>query len=113
MVIKQNTGGGKTAVGLLIARSTLNEELGPAVYLAPDRYLAAQVRAEAAQMWLAVTERFDDLAFRSGQSMLVTTFQKLINGQSVFGVGGDHRDKLQMGIVVVDDAHAALATTEA
>ncbi len=64
-------------------------------------------------MWLAVTERFDDLAFRSGQSMLVTTFQKLINGQSVFGVGGDHRDKLQMGIVVVDDAHAALATTEA
>jgi hypothetical protein len=36
IVIKQNTGGGKTAVGWLIAQSTLNEGIGKAVYLAPD-----------------------------------------------------------------------------
>jgi replicative superfamily II helicase len=36
IVIKQNTGGGKTAVGLLIAQSALNEGIGKAVYLAPD-----------------------------------------------------------------------------
>ncbi|MFI7643317.1 DEAD/DEAH box helicase [Nonomuraea sp. NPDC049400] len=112
VVIKQNTGGGKTAVGLLIARSALNEGVSTAVYLAPDRYLAAQVRAEAEAMGLAATDDVD-LAFRAGRAILVTTFQKLVNGQSVFGVVGDARDKLQLGIVVVDDAHAALATTEA
>lgn len=37
VVITQNTGGGKTAVGLLIAQSTLNEGIGKAVYLAPDK----------------------------------------------------------------------------
>lgn len=112
VVIKQNTGGGKTAVGLLIAQSTLNEGIGVAVYLAPDRYLAAQVRAEAHKMGLAVTDSVD-LAFRRGRTILVTTFQKLVNGRSVFGVVGDSRDKLDTGIVIVDDAHAALATTEA
>ena len=36
LVIKENTGGGKTVVGLLIAQSTMNEGVGKAVYLAPD-----------------------------------------------------------------------------
>ena len=52
VVIKQNTGGGKTVVGLLIAQSTINEGVGKAVYLAPDTYLATRVRAEAAQLGL-------------------------------------------------------------
>jgi hypothetical protein len=39
IVIKQNTGGGKTVAGLLIAQSTLNEGVGRAAYLAPDTYL--------------------------------------------------------------------------
>jgi replicative superfamily II helicase len=48
VVIKQNTGGGSTgggstAVGLLIAQSTLNEGIGEAVYLASDMYLVRQV----------------------------------------------------------------------
>src|SRR4051794_23300184 len=43
-VIKMNTGGGKTPVGLLILKSCLNEGVGPAVYVAPDNYLCAQVR---------------------------------------------------------------------
>jgi hypothetical protein len=37
MVIKQNTGGGKTVAGLLIAQSILNQEIGRAVYLTPER----------------------------------------------------------------------------
>src|SRR5258706_13235231 len=53
VVIKQNTGGGKTVVGLLIAQSTLNEGIGKAVYLAPDTYLAGYVRREAARLGLA------------------------------------------------------------
>ncbi|WP_200215620.1 DEAD/DEAH box helicase [Micromonospora coerulea] len=112
LVIKQNTGGGKTVVGLLIAQSTLNEGLGKVVYLAPDTYLAERVREEASRLGLATADDPDDPAFRAQQAILVTTFQKLINGQSVFGVVGSWRAAIDLGLVVVDDAHAALATTE-
>lgn len=56
VVIKQNTGGGKTAVGLLIAQSTINERVGKAVYLVPDTYLAARVREEAARLGLVTAD---------------------------------------------------------
>ena len=112
VVIKQNTGGGKTVAGLLIAQSTLNEGIGKAVYLAPDTYLAAYVRSQAADLGVATVTEPDDLDFRSQQAILVTTFHRLINGKSVFGVAGDGRTPIDLGIVVVDDAHAALATTE-
>lgn len=42
-VLKMNTGGGKTVVGLLLLKSCLNEGIGPAVYVAPDNYLCSQV----------------------------------------------------------------------
>lgn len=112
IVIKQNTGGGKTVAGLLIAQSTLNEGVGPAVYLAPDTYLAARVTAEAHKLGFVTAKQPRDPNFQSGQAILITTFQKLINGKSVFGVVGDDRPRIDLGVVVVDDAHAALATTE-
>ncbi|MGY1583249.1 DEAD/DEAH box helicase [Streptomyces sp. MN13] len=112
VVIKQNTGGGKTAVGLLIAQSSLNEGVGKAVYLTPDNYLVKQVREEAAGLGIATTDDPDDSAFRAAQAVLVTNYQKLINGRSVFGVVGDGKEVVDLGIVVVDDAHAALARTE-
>lgn len=112
VVIKQNTGGGKTVVGLLIAQSTLNEGIGKAVYLAPDRYLAQRVREEAARMGLATAEEPDELEFSAGRAVLVTTFQKLVNGMSRFGVVGGRHPRIDLGVIVIDDAHAALATTE-
>ncbi|MFI0813551.1 DEAD/DEAH box helicase [Streptomyces echinatus] len=112
VVIKQNTGGGKTAVGLLIAQSTLNEGVGKAVYLTPDNYLAKQVREEAARLAITTTDDPYDPAFRAAQAVLVTNYQKLINGKSAFGVVGDGKEVIDLGIVVVDDAHAALARTE-
>jgi hypothetical protein len=112
VVIKQNTGGGKTVMGLLVAQSTMNEGIGKAVYLAPDTYLAGYVRQEAARIGLVAVAEPDDTAFRSQQAILVTTFHRLINGKSVFGVAGDGRAPIDLGIIVVDDAHAALATTE-
>lgn len=112
VVIKQNTGGGKTVVGLLIAQSTINQGVGKAVYLAPDTYLAARVREEATRLGLATVEQPDDPRFLAERNILVTTFQKLINGQSLFGVVGGRHTPIDLGVVVVDDAHAALATTE-
>jgi hypothetical protein len=112
VVIKQNTGGGKTAVGLLIAQSTLNEGIGKAVYLTPDNYLVKQVREEAAKLNIATTDDPYDPAFTTAQAVLVTNYQKLLNGMSAFGVVGDGKEPIDLGIVVVDDAHAALARTE-
>lgn len=112
VVIKQNTGGGKTVAGLLIAQSCLNEGVGKAVYLAPDTYLAGRVREEAGRLGLAVTDDLDDPDFWSQKAILVTTFQKLVNGRSRFGVVGDGREPIELGVIVVDDAHTALSTTE-
>lgn len=42
-IIKMNTGSGKTVVALMILQSCLNEGIGPAVYVVPDKYLASQV----------------------------------------------------------------------
>ena len=79
IVIKQNTGGGKTAAGLLIAQSTLNEGIGKAVYLAPDTYLASRVRQEADLLGLPTAAKADDPRFRSQEAILVIMFDNLLN----------------------------------
>jgi hypothetical protein len=113
LVIKQNTGGGKTVDGLLIAKSSLNEGVTPVAYLASDRYLVSQVNREASRLGIETASDPRDASFVSGNAVLVTTLQKLINGRSVFGVVGDGRTVQPLGTVIVDDAHAALAATEA
>ena len=42
IVIKLNTGGGKTLVGLLIAQAIINERQGPVLYLCPTGQLQGQ-----------------------------------------------------------------------
>jgi hypothetical protein len=107
LVIKQNTGGGKTLVGLLIGQSSLNEGIGPAVYLVPDTYLIKQVMDGAAEVGIVVTDDHRDERFLSSSAILVTTFDKVVNGRSTFGVRGQKPVK-PLGIVIVDDAHSAL-----
>ena len=55
LVIKQNTGSGKTLTGLLIALSSLREGVGPAAFLVPDNYLINQVETEATDAGIPVT----------------------------------------------------------
>jgi len=112
LVIKMNTGGGKTVVGLLILKSCLNEKQGPVIYVAPNSLLAQQVRDEARELGLAVTDDPRSPQFRQSRAILVTHIQRLVNGLSVFGVTGDGRDYLQLGSVIIDDAHACLAIIE-
>ncbi|MFJ8955179.1 DEAD/DEAH box helicase family protein [Streptomyces sp. NPDC102381] len=58
LVVKLNTGAGKTLVGLIMCQSSLNEGVGPALYLAPDPYLAEQAAQQAAELGLdVVTDR--------------------------------------------------------
>jgi hypothetical protein len=111
VVIKMNTGGGKTTVGLLILQSCLNEGRGPVLYLAPDEYLAKQAAEEAKDLGIRTANGHDDAAFLSGQAIFVTNVKKLINGLSVFGVkpGGT---RIKLGSILIDDAHACLALAE-
>ncbi|MEJ5929182.1 DEAD/DEAH box helicase family protein [Corynebacterium sp. H128] len=110
LVLKQNTGGGKTLTGLLIAQSSLHEGIGPAVFLVPDKFLIQQVLNEANDAKIPVTTDVKDESFRSSRAILVTTFHKLINGRSAFGVRGVKRI-IPLGVVVIDDAHSALNAT--
>jgi hypothetical protein len=111
LVVKMNTGGGKTIVGLLMLKSCLNEGVGPAVYVAPDKYLAKQVFKEAGDLGVPVTSDHQSGLFLQGKSILVTNIYHLINGLSVFGTT-DTGIKIKLGAVLIDDAHACLATTE-
>lgn len=115
LLIKMNTGTGKTAVGILMLQSSLNEGLGPALYVSPDNYLARQVRQQV-KTGLGI-DTLDDpecSAYLRGEAIAVVNIHKLINGKSVFGGPASTRARpLKIGTVVVDDAHAALATTDA
>jgi hypothetical protein len=112
IVLKQNTGGGKTVAGLLIAQSSLNEGVGPVGYFASDSYLVEQVIAEANRLGLKVTDNPRSAEYLGHEAILVATLQRLINGRSVFGVDGESSTFLDLGTAVIDDAHAALANVE-
>lgn len=111
LVIKMNTGSGKTIVGLLILKSCLNEGKSPAVYICPDKYLVKQVIDASKELGIEVTDDVNSLRFLSGKAILVANIYKLVNGKSVFGVG-DEGLKLKISSLVIDDAHACLETVE-
>lgn len=106
-VIKLNVGSGKTVVGLLLLQSSLNENRGPALYVCPDIQLTNQVVEEARSLGIEVTTDPGDPAYTSGEKICVINIYKLFNGKSVFGVGSA---RLVIGTIVVDDAHACVAT---
>ena len=109
IVIKQNTGSGKTIVGLLIAESTQRELNKPVVYLVQNTFLVSQVVEEAKKIGVSVTENVSDPRFHLAQSVLVSSYAKLLNGRSVFGVVGETMSPADLGCVVLDDAHSAIS----
>jgi len=111
LVVKMNTGGGKTVVGLLLLKSCLNEDKYPAAYICPDNYLVKQVLDAAKELGLEVTSDAKSHRFLSGKAILVANIQKLVNGRSVFGVG-DEGSKIPVSSFVIDDAHACIDTVE-
>ena len=111
LVIKMNTGGGKTTVGLVILKSCLNEGVGPVVYAVPDTYLADQVRREAKDLGIDTESDPRSGRFRSGKAVLVVTIHTLVNGLSKFGTSGTER-RIDVGTLLVDDAHACIAAVE-
>ena len=106
-VIKLNVGSGKTLVGLLLLKSSLNEHKGPALYVSPDNQLLLQVMQEAQALGLEVTDDPRDPDYAAGTKICVVNVYKIFNGKSVFGVGAS---RIGIGTVVIDDAHACVST---
>lgn len=107
-IIKMNTGSGKTIVGLMILQSCLNEEKGPAIYIVPDNYLAAQVCEEAKKLGISTTVEKDDYDYTGNKSILVAPIHTLVNGKSVFGMRNS--GNYPIGSILLDDVHACLNT---
>lgn len=109
LIIKMNTGSGKTVVGLLILKSCIEEKKGPAIYVVPTQYLVKQVIDEANKLGLDVTDNYNSPEFLRGKAILVINIHTLINGKSVFGLR--ETDNIPIGSVLIDDVHACLETT--
>jgi len=107
-IIKMNTGSGKTVVGLMILQSCLNEDIGPAVYVVPDKYLVEQVCQEAEKLGIAAVTKRDDYLYAENKAILVMPIHALVNGRSVFGMRSSNN--YPIGSVLLDDVHACLET---
>ena len=106
-VIKLNVGSGKTLVGLLLLKSSLNERIGPSLYVSPDNQLKQQVVQEAEALGIEVTDDPYDAEYAASSKICVVNVYKLFSGKSAFGVGAS---RINIGTVVIDDAHACVST---
>lgn len=110
LVIKLNTGSGKTLVGLLIGESTRREFRQPFLYLAPTRQLVDQVVEKAGEFGIPATAYSSDeglpASFENGEAILVATYHTLFNGRSRFQLVGRGEPVSLCGIIL-DDAHTS------
>jgi len=113
VVIKMNTGTGKTAVGLLALHSSMNDGQKPALYITPNKFLTEQVVSQAKNFGIPYTEDVESSDYYSGNAIGITNIHKLVNGRSIFGGPGNYRvDPTPISSVAVDDAHACVNAIE-
>lgn len=112
-ILKLHTGGGKTLVGLLIAKSILNESKKPVVYLCVNNQLVEQTLEKARMMNFPVCEYTKGMPlptdFFNAKSILICNYNCLFNGKSKFGVKGLSPDFVNLGGIILDDAHSAFS----
>lgn len=111
IIIKMNTGSGKTIVGLIILMSCIREDKKPAMYVVPNKFLMKQVIKEAESLGIPVTENSDDVGFITGEKILITNIYKLVNGKTVFGKRSNGNN-LKIGSILIDDVHACINDIE-
>ncbi len=111
LVIKMNTGTGKTIVGLLILQVSLHDGAGPALFLAPTPHLAERAADEGRRLGLPIVTDPSSPKFGSGEAICATTLQTLFNGKTRFGLDGVGTP-VKVGTIVIDDAHSAITRLE-
>ncbi|NUU61119.1 DEAD/DEAH box helicase [Paenibacillus agri] len=112
-----NTGAGKTLIGQLMLLSKMNEGVGTVVYLCPDTQLVDQAVEQAAIHNIPVVTIDSEpgqaaefpVDFLNKKAILITTFERMFNGRSIFGVDGyGSRPIQEIGALVIDDAHSCI-----
>jgi len=107
VLISLNTGAGKTLVGLLMAKSFVNEGLENVLYVCPTIDLVRQTADQARAVGIDVTTRtegeFDNDLFESGRTFCITNYAAVFNGHSAL------RRKFFPQAIIFDDAHVAEA----
>jgi hypothetical protein len=104
-VVRMNTGGGKTLVGLIIAQSLVNETDGHVLYVCATNQLVQQTIEKAHESGLVAASRYeqkwsDKGSFDSGELFCITNYASLFTGFSVLR-------SMNIVAVVFDDAHVA------
>jgi replicative superfamily II helicase len=108
LIIKLQTGQGKTLIGLVMLQSRINEALGPAVYLCANNFLAEQTIRQAREFGITnIAKEPDESSFINGESILVHNVSKLFNGLTRFGLGPGSQP---VGTLLLDDSHACADT---
>lgn len=113
IVLKLNTGGGKTLVGLIIAQSIANETDGPTMYLCPTVQLTEQIYNFSKEYGFktSIYKKGSslDADFLSGKHIMIATYRALFNAQSKFGTTESIKDYVHLNGIIIDDAHAAFS----
>ena len=113
LIIKMNTGSGKTLVGLMLLWSKLKEGNGPALYLCPNNHLVDQVKREADALSIrhvdfeGPSDNLFPSEFFDGSAIIITNIHKLFNGRSLFHIAGVP-DPISVGTILIDDAHTCI-----
>lgn len=111
VVVKLNTGGGKTTTGLIYLWHKMQNSTGePGVYLVPTVQLAEQVVEEGVRVGIRVVpwvakESYPPEDALAGKGLIVCTYDKFFNGKSTFA-RWDVR--LTPSAIVLDDVHAGV-----
>lgn len=109
-----HTGAGKTLVGLLMLQSKLVEEKKPAIYLCPTVQLVEQTIKQARNYGISTCQIESNnhipVEFKNSEKILITTFSKLFNGRSIFGVKEftNSANLVEVGSILIDDAHSCV-----
>lgn len=102
-LILLNTGAGKSIVGVLIAQSLVNENIGPVLFVCSTIDLVEQTARECARLGLQFTKRisgaFSNDLFETGKAFCITTYQALFVSNTTF------KNLLSPAAIVFDDAH--------
>lgn len=111
LIIKLNTGEGKTLIGLLILQSLINLNKGKCLYICPNKFLAEQVHNDAKKFGIQ-TDLLESgsslpLEFTQEKKILITNAYKFFNGKSLFGI---ENNSLSVQNIILDDAHACIET---
>ena len=107
ILLKLNTGAGKTLIGLIAAQSIVNETQGKVLYVCANNQLLEQTKEKAREYGIETSTyyggRWRGDAYHRGLGPALTNYQAVFNGRSIF-----RREQL-VG-AVFDDAHTAHAT---